>query len=263
MPTVIPTIDLAAAVSSQAVLANCLLRSPDVASGALALRSYEGCRSIGEAYGRAFKDSNADVLILAHQDVYLPAGFLDHLRVQLAALAKLDAEWAVAGTIGLGLDEKLAGYMWCTSHLKLLGARVDRPSQAASLDELLLIVRRASGVAFDANLPGFHMYGADIVQIARAKGRSAYVVDAPVVHHSRPVIQLDAGYRAAYRYLQAKWRDVLPIPNLICNIERWPWSLHWRAAQIRWSRRSFRVRPPEPTDDPSLIARRVGIETEF
>ena len=79
MKDLTPTIDLAAAVSSQAVLTNCLLRSPDVASGALALRTYEGCRSIGEAYARAFADSSADILILAHQDVYLPAGFTDQL----------------------------------------------------------------------------------------------------------------------------------------------------------------------------------------
>ena len=43
-----------------------------------------------------------------------------------------------------------------------------------SFDELLIVLRRDSGLRFDEGLPGWHMYGTDIVQTARARlGRAA------------------------------------------------------------------------------------------
>ena len=255
-----PTIDLAAAVNNRTVLANCLQRSPDVAAGALPLRIYEGFGSAGAAFEQAFADSAADVLVLAHQDVYLPAGFLAGLHAQLARLQALDPAWAVAGVIGLDDAEVLTGQTWSSGLQRLLGERVAEPRPVATLDELLLVVRRGSGVAFDPDLPGFHMYAGDIVQAARSRGLGAYVVDAPVIHHSRPVVRLDAGYRRAYAYMQRKWRADLPIPNLICTIKRSSLALNVKDARIRWRRRGRMTRPPEPTDNPAAIAQRLGME---
>jgi hypothetical protein len=252
-------IDLAAAVNNRIVLENCLQRSPDVASGALPLRIYEGFRSAGLAFQQAFAESSADVLVLAHQDVYLPQGYLDHLRAELARLDALDPTWAVAGVIGLDPGGALTGQAWSSGLKRLLGERVGHPTPAVTLDELLLIVRRGSAVAFDPELPGFHLYAGDIVQTARSRGLGAYVIDGPVIHHSRPVVRLDAGYRRAYAYMQRKWRADLPIPNLICTIKRSSLSLNVKDAKIRWRHRGRTTRP-EPTEDPAVIARRLGIE---
>jgi len=255
----VSTIDLAAAVNNRTVLANCLERSPDVASGSLPLRIYEGFGSAGAAFERAFAESSADVLVLAHQDVYLPVGFLEGLHAQLAQLEAIDPRWAVAGIIGLDAAGVLTGQAWSSGLKRMLGERVATPTPAVTLDELLLIVRRGSGIAFDPALPGFHMYAGDIVQTARSRGLRAYVVDGPVVHHSRPVVRLDAGYRRAYAYMQRKWRDDLPIPNLICTIKRSSLSLNVKDAKIRWRHRGRTTRP-EPTEDPATIARRLGME---
>ena len=256
-----PSIDLAAAVNNRTVLTNCLQRSPDVASGELPLRIYEGFGSAGAAFERAFAESAADVLVLAHQDVYLPAGFLERLRGQLAKLDALDPAWGVAGTIGLDADEVLTGQAWSSGLKRLLGERVKAPTPVVTLDELLLIVRRGSGVGFDPELPGFHMYAGDIVQTARSRGLGAYVIDAPVIHHSRPVVRLDAGYRRAYRYMQRKWAGDLPIPNLICTIQSSSLKLNVKDAKIRWRHRGRTTRP-EPQEDPATIARRLGLEPE-
>src|SRR5690242_16653382 len=101
------TIDVAAAVNSLEVLDNCLRRSPDVASGALAVRIYQGYPTASAAYNAALAESSADILVLAHQDVYLPRGFLDGLQAQLAKLDAQDPNWAIAGVTGLDAQGQL------------------------------------------------------------------------------------------------------------------------------------------------------------
>ena len=259
-PALSSTVRLAAAVNNVRVLSNCLSRSPDVASGALPLLTFEGCRSGSEAYNAALTAAvGADVLILAHQDVYLPAGFLLGALEQIRQLDTLDPDWAVAGVAGLDAAGRFHGRTWSSGLGALLGSRPDQPVAVETLDEMLLFVRLASGLRFDEDLPGFHLYAADAIQIAKSAGLRSYVIDTPAIHHSRAVVELDKGYRAAYRYLQRKWRAELPIPNLVCPITRSPLTLWLRDARIRRKHRG-KPRPPEPQDDPSVIARRLGFE---
>ena len=51
------------------------------------------------------------------------------------------------------------------------------PPQVATLDELLLIVRRDSGLRFDPEL-GFHLYGADICLQASEQGLAVVALAA-------------------------------------------------------------------------------------
>lgn len=250
---------LAAAVNNAQVLTNCLMRSPDVASGALTLRTYEGFRSGASAYNAALDAADAEVLILAHQDVYLPAGFLAGALAQICLLDAMDPDWALAGVAGLDASGCFQGRTWSSGLASLLGSRPEQPLAVETLDEMLLFVRLGSGLRFDEGLPGFHLYAADAIQIAKAAGQRSYVVDTPAIHHSRAVVALDHGYKAAYRYLQRKWRAELPIPNLVCPITRFPLTLWLRDARLRRKHRG-KPRPPEPQDDPSLIAIRLGFE---
>jgi hypothetical protein len=248
---------LAAAVNNRAVLANCLERSPDVASGALRLRIYEGARSASAAYNQAISEAEADILILAHQDVYLPEGFLARLGRELARLNGIDPEWALAGVAGLDPNGQFQGRTWSTGLGIVLGQPPATPTRVVTLDEMLIILRVSSGVRFDEALPGFHLYAADAVQAAGERRQASYVIDTPAIHHSRPVVQLDDGYKRAYRYMQSKWRRALPIPNLVCPITRSPLTLWLRDARMRRKHRG-KARPEEPTDNPALIAERLG-----
>jgi hypothetical protein len=253
------TVDLAAAVNIRSVLENCLLRSPDVISEDLRLRTYEGFTSAALAYNAALEDSDADILILAHQDVYLPRGFLERFTAQIASLNVIDPDWKIAGLIGLDDFGKFVGHIWCTGNGELHGQPVEQPTPVRTLDELLLVVRRGSGFRFDTGLPGFHLYAADAIEMARKEGVRSYVLHAPVVHHSRPVVTLDVGYRRAYRYMQRKWRKVLPLPNLVCRIERSSLRLYEQYLRIKWRHRG-RARPPEPSENPANVAKRLGFE---
>ncbi len=258
-PPAAMTIDIAAPVNEHDVLAYCLQRSPDLVDGGARLRTYEGFPSAGAALNRALEESEAEVVVLVHQDVYLPRGFLGRLSASLARLSAIDPDWAVVGAIGIDAGSVLHGRTWSSGLKRLIGDVVDQPTPIESLDELMLVVRRASGVRFDEGLPGFHLYGTDIVQLAKAKGLKSYVVDSPVIHHSRPVVDLSGGYFNAYGYLQRKWREVLPVPNLICPIQPSGLKLRWLNLRIRMKYRGRKQRV-DPTGDPVAIARRLGLE---
>lgn len=252
-------VTVAAAVNDRSVLEGCLKRSPDLARDPGAVRIYEGFASAALAYNKALDDAGSDIIVLAHQDVYLPAGFLARLRKGLAQLAALDPDWAVAGVIGLDGKGAVVGETWSSGLRRLVGEKVASPTPVVSMDEVLLVVRRSAGVRFDDELPGFHLYAADFVLAARRRGRGCYVLDLPIIHHSRPVVRLDRGYRRAYRYMQRKWAGSLPIPNLVCPITRSSLPLLIRDARLRWLNRRQRGRRP-PAEDPVTIARSLGIE---
>ncbi len=251
---------IVAAVNDRQTLAQCLERSPDIASGAGKLAVYEGYVTAGAAYNAALDDyPDADYFVFAHQDVYLPSGTLECLAAELLRLAVLAPDWAVAGVIGGDAGHNLIGETWCSGHGRVLGSRCACPTQVETLDEMLLIVRRAAGVRFDAVLPSFHLYGADIILSARKNGRSAWVINLPVVHHSRPVVSLSGAYREAYRYMQHKWRAELPVFNLVCPLE--PNMLRYWITEIRLRIKHRAVRGrPDVSGDPVQIAQVIGYE---
>ncbi|HET9159787.1 MAG TPA: hypothetical protein VFN88_04175 [Caulobacteraceae bacterium] len=248
---------VAAAVNDQAVLDLCLARSDDIKDGLADLRTYRGYRSAGAAYNAALIEADADYVVLAHQDVYLPPGSIARLAETLDKLSRSDPNWAVAGVIGLDGAGDVRGQTWSSGLNGLTGAPLTAPAQVELLDELLLVVRAASGIRFDEALPGFHLYGTDIVQSAKARGLTSYAVPLLVIHHSRSVTSLPADYRRAYRYVARKWRKLLPMRTLVCPLSSNPAVLWWNDLRIRKHHR-FRTTRVEPKGDPVDIARRLG-----
>ncbi len=259
-PSSSPTFGLAAAVNDHATLNACLKRSPDVVSGALNLAIYEGFQNAGAAYQEAQNNSEATYLILAHQDVYLPSGFLDNLRSQISTLEMIDDRWAVAGVIGIDKQGMIHGQTWSSGLGRIVGRQIHRPISIETLDELLLVIKLSRGVQFSTTLPSFHFYGTDIVQSSKLNGMRSYVLDLPVIHHSRSISSLgDPGYIGAYRYMQRKWKTKLPLVNLVFPVYRSILPL-----KIRNLRMKIRARGDErrrnPEGDPVSIARRIGFE---
>ncbi len=67
-------------------------------------------------------------------------------------------------------------------------------SRASVLDELLLVIRRSSGLSFDDGLPSFHLYGADICLQAQMGGMKSYIITAFCIHNSNGVRYLSLEY---------------------------------------------------------------------
>lgn len=248
---------LICAANRQDTLRENLLRSP-IPRAEVDLHLEHDPPSSAVAYNRGLAATDGDIVLFVHQDVYLPAGFWARLRAGVETLAKRDQCWGVLSCIGRRADGSLAGRVWSSGLAQRLGSALDAPVEATAVDELLLVIRRDSGLRFDKNLPGFHCYAADLVATAAEQGMKTYVADMPVVHNSQPVRRLDDGYITAYRYMQRKWRHRLPLDTLIAPITRWGLPLYRVRLRLLKKRlfmsHTFGRRQP----DPEAIAERCG-----
>ncbi|MEP3052417.1 MAG: glycosyltransferase [Erythrobacter sp.] len=245
-----------AAVDNDKILDQCLKRSPDIASGRVGLTEIRGAHNMASAYNQGLAETSQSICILAHQDVYLPDGWVDRAIEALDALEQRAPEWLVAGPYGVRADGRHAGQVWDVTMGRELGGPFAAPVEVGSFDELVLILRRTPGFQFDVGLPHFHLYGTDLAQTAWSLHRSSWAVNLPVVHNNRPIVSLGGGYADAYQYCRNKWRDRLPIETTICTLTYNPMPL-WRA---RWRRRKVKTRGSELQADAQTVARQAGYE---
>ena len=246
---------LCCASHSDEILNSNLARSPCVTSGALPLHVERGAPSASVAYNRALAATGAEIVVFVHHDVYLPLGWDRLLR---ARLAELPGDWALYGSYGIGLDEALIGPVWSSS-IGILAGRVPvAPVEVQSFDELLFVMRRSAGITFDEGLPGWHLYGTDIVTIARAAGFRAYAGALPVIHNDRYHEELGSDFTECYRYLQRKWHDRLPLRTAVTKISRsgfYLWKEGWKTRRSTLLRERLAVGTGH---DPEFLARRCG-----
>lgn len=217
-------IDVVAAVNDECVLAANLAISPLLRDG-VSFYPMRAFNSASIAYNEGLEMCSTRIVVFAHQDVYLPQPWLQQLHHAIKEIEARDPNWAVIGVFGVSGEGRHVGHCWSSGLNQVLGAPFDCPQQVVSIDELVIILNRSSGLRFDEKLPGFHLYGTDIVQTAISCGFGAYVVHAPVVHNSRPVKSLVGPYTAAYRYMQQKWKDVLPIPTTVVPVTQFAYPL--------------------------------------
>lgn len=202
-----------------------LLSSPDVSAGHVPISVMWGAPAASVAYEDAIGQAGADILIFAHQDVYFPAGWFAKLETACAELSSIDPAWGVAGVFGVAPSGEFVGHVWDSALGFICGGPFGAPKEVVSLDEVVLIVRRASKVSFDPRLPSFHLYGTDIVLEGRKAGLKSYAIDLPLIHNSKPVLRLDRGYVGAYRFMLGKWKAQLPWPTVIVQLTRDPFPL--------------------------------------
>ena len=231
-------ITVVCATNDEAVLASNLLRSEPITNGQVGIELVRGAPSASAGYAGIADRLRDHLVVFAHQDVLLPRCWDACLRKHLDLLPE---DWAVAGVCGVGDDGVTYGHVWSTGLDRVIGGPFE-PTRCVSLDEVLLVLRPETGVDFDAKMPGFHLYATDLVQTAIRSSYSAYVIDAPVIHNSRPVALLDASYRESYRFLARKWADALPLRTCIVPVQRSLMPvLRFNArglARGRWRRRS-------------------------
>jgi hypothetical protein len=202
-------ISIATAANDQEVLERNLLASPDLQEGHQ-LIVQRGCRSAGQAYNRALGEARHELVAFVHQDVFLPRGWVLDLLEAVAELERREPAWAVLGCYGTSLAGGAAGFLYANGLGCLLG-RPEAPVQAQALDEVVLVLRRGGPLAFDAALPGFHLYGTDLCLQARRAGLGCYAINAFCFHNSLPVRGLKADFWRGAEYLRRKWRTSLPV----------------------------------------------------
>ncbi len=251
-----------AAVNDEDVLATNLAASPMLLENPERLITLRDYLTAGSAYNAGIARTTARICIFVHQDVYLPAGWDTRLASRIAELDALDPTWAVAGPFGINADGDHCGRVWTTGLGREIGTSPTAPIPAQSFDELLLILNRDSRLEFDPDLPSFHLYGTDIAQIALAAEKGVYVIDAPVVHNSRPVVTLKGGFEDALTYLRRKWRRRLPIRTPVTYVTRFGTKHLIQRMRMRdWPKsKKASPRPDVSKRNPEEIAKHLGYE---
>ena len=250
------------AVNDEEILRNNLARSPMIASGSVEIIVEYGHKSAAAALNRGIQRTSAELMILVHQDVYLPGGWDAKLLCAAKGLRSAGESWGALGVWGIKQNGGFAGRVWCTGSGREFAAPMVGVCEAVSIDEIVIVLNRSGGLQFDEQLPGFHLYATDIVRQAHHRGLKAYVFDAPVVHNSRcnPNVY-DRLYRSAYRYMQRKWREELPLPTCVAPITRyghWDIRKRWLKAEIRRVLGHANAGPRH--QDPQKIAEQFGYE---
>jgi glycosyltransferase involved in cell wall biosynthesis len=248
---------LIAAVNDEKVLTSSLLASPDVAGATnVVLKKRYPCA--GAAYNAGIDESEADILVFAHQDVYLPPGWIANLEQQIAAIEKSNACWAVLGVVGVAPGRHLHGYVYSTGLNNIVGAPFGAPVPVSSVDEMLIVVRKGSGLRFDPDLPGFHLYGTDICLEAIQRGLSCYALSNFCIHNSNGLKILPWAFWRCYLYLRRKWRSRLPISTPCVTIHAG--LLHFAFYLLRgaWSKFRQKNRPGRRVVDPAALYRRLS-----
>jgi hypothetical protein len=241
---------LISATNNEAVLKSCLLNSPDVREATEVILQ-KGYSSAGVAYNRAIDKAQSDLLVFAHQDVYLPQGWLASLRRALEQLSKVDPNWGIVGVYGVNKSwADGTGFLYCAAYGKL-GHFFDGPRQVRSLEEALLIMRKSSNLRFDEQLPGFHLYGTDICLEAGRRGMKSYAILAFCIHNANGFRMLPLQFWRCYLFMRKKWRSELPIatPCTEITLRCWPmirWNIS-RAAYLALGRYRGTTRLADPS----------------
>ncbi|GLS85389.1 hypothetical protein GCM10010873_03620 [Cypionkella aquatica] len=205
---------------NDAILNDNLARSPIIAEGTAPLHLERGAPSAAVAYNRAIDATGAEIMVFAHHDVYLPRGWDALLSRRLRELEAVDPNWALYGPFGVGLDASHIGPVWSSSIGLIVGRVPTAPAKVQSYDEMVIVMRRAAGLRFDEALPGWHMYGTDIVTTARTAGLHAYAGALPTIHNDRYHDHLRGDFVQAYTAMRQKWRAQLPLRTPIIKISK-------------------------------------------
>lgn len=241
---------------SPKILSGNLRRSPCL--DLVPLHVEEAAPSASLGYNRAIDSTDEDVLVLAHHDVYLPRGWERLLALRIGEIESRDPNWAVLACYGIDGNAVHWGPVWSSSIGSIIGKVPSRPVDVRAIDELLIVLRRSSDLRFDEDLPGWHLYGTDIVQSAIARGLGAYAGGLPCIHNDGFKLKLGADFAECYRHLQRKWFAQLPISTSVTKISvsglalmRTRWHA-WRSAGLRSDM------TVATTEDPSVLAARCG-----
>jgi hypothetical protein len=169
----------------------------------------ENFSSATAAYNDAIDKSVNDVIIFCHQDMFFPSAWMAQFQRTLELMQSKDPNWGVLGCWGAARDGQYHGYVY-SSGLGLIG-RPSEPVEIQTLDEIVLVLRKSSGLRFDDKLPHFHLYGTDICLRAGKLGMKCYAMSAVCVHNTYQDFNLPPEFFECCDYVRRVWRESLPI----------------------------------------------------
>ena len=208
------------AVNNRAILENNFLASPCLRlPHPHEILLQEGYSSASKAYNAAIDRSSNDLIVFVHQDIILLESWLSQFEEALALLEECDPNWGVLGCGGTAQNGQGCGHLY-SSGLGVLGKPFEGPTTVRVLDEIVLILRKSSGLRFDDSLPHFHLYGTDICLRAEAAHKKNYVIPAFCVHNTNYGLILPNEFYECCRHIRRVWKDLLPIQTPCIRITK-------------------------------------------
>ena len=248
---------LVVAVNDEHVFQNTLLRSPAIDERCQVIVE-RGFDSAGKAYNAGLRDAKHDVVVFCHQDVYLPDDWTSNLERALERLDLKDPNWGVLGVAGIDRQGEFVGHVHSTGLKRTLGGPFNGEVKTLSVDELLFVVRRSSGLSFDESVPGFHLYGTDICLEARRRGLWSYIIPAFCIHNSVGVRFLSRAFWCSYMYMRTKWWSDLPITTCCTTLTKFCWPvLQYIIVRTR-DRLVGSINPGQRSSDPGLLYKSIA-----
>jgi hypothetical protein len=230
-------ITFAAAVNSRELAERNFLASPCLqTTHSHQILVQENFPSAAKAYNNAIEKSRNEIIVFLHQDMILPDSWIAELGKALTYLEIKDPNWGVLGCYGETLGSGSRGYIYSTG-LGILGSPFERPVPVNTLDEIVLILRKSSGLRFSDKLPNFHMYGADICMAAAQRGMKSYAISAFCIHNTVFNLVLPKEFYDCYKHVQRTWREFLPIQTTCVRITKFGMPMYRRKLQELYLRR--------------------------
>ncbi len=243
------------ACNDDRVLHQNLLRSPSVRDGRYQLILKRGYASAALAYNSALDDARDDLVIFVHQDIYLPVRWFSDLQRAIDHLKRQQLPWGVLGCFGSRAGAAGGLGRVYTRGMGQHGRRLDGPTPVETLDEIVLVIRRSSGLRFDEQLPHYHLYGPDLCLAARERGLPSYAFQGYCIHNTQQLLALPPQYYDCYWYVRRKWAHRLPIYTSCMTISALNVELYRKRfdeARQRWF--PSPLLPARRVDDPTVFA---------
>ncbi len=224
LPTVDDEDDVAitvvACVNDEAQLEANLLSSPclrDPSPHQVLL--FRDCASAAEGLNAGIEQAEHELVVLVHQDVYLPKGWPQRMTAQWRLAQQQGGPVGIGGVFGV-LDRRVPfDAIGRVVHRDRLLMHRDLPADVDGLDELLMVVPRQTPLRVDPDL-GWHLYGTDLALQAIRRGLRVVVLDA-TCHHNSLTGRVPWKYRDSERVLARKWKDRLPVHTNLSSIDSW------------------------------------------
>jgi hypothetical protein len=215
-------------VLDRQVLTQNLLASPALSSShSHQILIQEGFASAGRAYNDGLHRAANELVIFMHSDIFLPETWMSQLERALQYLEQSDPNWGVLGCWGATRSGEYLGHIYSTGW-GVLGKTFDHPQKVQTLDEIILISRKSSGLQFDAELPHFHFYGTDICMRAARQGMKSYAISAFCIHNTAQTFRMVKEFYCCYSYIRRIWRDNLPIQTSCIRVSKYNVEMYRR-----------------------------------
>jgi len=176
------------------------------------------CKGLNKLLG-IMEIEEAEIGVLAHQDMYFRQGWIDQMKSQIALLPD---SWIVAGIIGKDMDGAICGRVHDMRIPLHFSTNHKFPHPAACFDECCIIVNLKKGFRFDENMPGFDLYGTLCVLQAKEMGGTAWIINAFAEHYCMRSFDWYPGkdFEDCYKWIHKRFPNADRIDTTVIGVER-------------------------------------------